>query len=288
MKNPAARSPYRWLIPLVFVIPVYTWCWEEPGAVGGSQKLEFLTGLSKMINGHLFDGSPGRLVVSRNGREQYQLSVTGVLILDTPLELRPEEVVALKENMDQQIRPATHLVLNLSDWRLANFHQNDSGFIPCPPGREPEREEKQSLADNSLMFSARPGFEEPYLIHVTGEVKDVSHLTVNVKNLPPTSTGCYLSGIVLTTGKADTEVLASLAENGSLKPSCTVNGYSGLLSNSSVPVVETPGRGGRRPSRRQIQNSSQQKQPPPQDEASAPDPLPPPPPSGGSGSGGAG
>ena len=238
--------------------------------------------LSQKINRHLFVDSPGRVNVRKNRDNDYQFTVSGKLTLDFPLQLTPAEVSLLKSLRPQPIGVSTSIVVDLSQWPLSNVHYNGSQLALS--SQQPE-DSALPPQDSALFFSARPGFPAPYLLHITGSVKDIRHLGIDAENLPPTSTGCYLSGIVQTPDDSDTATLVSEVIRGLQQPNCTGQVSSGLLPDGTVPVKEAPKKGGgkgRRPKRDQFK-AKEQSSSANDDMPSSDPPLSPP---GGSGNGG--
>ena len=247
-----------------------------------------LSDLSMKINEHLADHSPGYVYIDKNRQGNPQLLVSGKLVLNRPLQLTPEEVLLLRDRTRKKADAIVSIVIDLPQWPLSDVHYNGSQLYPVPGASPEEHKSNQGSPGDAMMFSARPGFPEPYLLHITGSTSDISHLRVDAANLPPTSTGCYLSGIVQTPDETNTTILASETTQGLQTPNCTGPMVEAVFPGGSVRMIEaTKGKKGGSKGRRPKRGETHKKPPSPSssDQSTSYDP---PPPNQGAGGGGGG
>ncbi|MET4694786.1 hypothetical protein [Endozoicomonas lisbonensis] len=235
--------------------------------------------LSRKINRHLTPASP-RLSETDINQKQIQFAGSGSLELNKPLKLSAAEagmlkdaIVANEEGLNSWFIPAD---LVQASGQLVGFGRNSlSRDRLLPVNSFPLQ------SSSRLTFSARPGFEYPFLILVYEKVVNLSHLRVDASNLPSTPGGCYLQEVVKVEFEGveyDSWIIPEVLNL--QKPVCPSYNGSGLLADGRVPMQEVV-KGGR-PNRAKIRQASDARKNNKKASGGGAAPPPPPPPSGGS------
>lgn len=159
--------------------------------------------VTERINSLLADESPGRAWVKPLDGGDFMIQSSGRLILKDPLYLYNEDELEVLRVRGVTHKPPPPSIVPAK--ALTDYHY-EYATIRVPIDL-PSVDKIEQQHESPLFFQASGSFSAPFLLAVPNHENAFRiRVTVESNSLPPTSTGCYLNGVVV----HDSEPLLSL------------------------------------------------------------------------------